>query len=150
LTVTVLENSIHIEAPAERVWAVLARLDALHEVDPGVVKSELCSDRAEGVGASRRCDLRAGGWFCDRVTVWEPHRELELELYDCTLPVRRLRHHYTLTAEGGGTLVKQRQEYVLKHGPLGTLLDHLVVRRKWEAGIKSFFVGLKRRVEASA
>ena len=53
------------------------------------------------------------------MTVWEPYRELEFELYDCTLPVRRLRHHYTLTPEGAGTRVDQKQDYELKFGPLG-------------------------------
>lgn len=62
--------------------------------------------------------------------------------------MRSVRHHYTLTPEQGGTRVEQTQEYALKYGPLGTVLDALVVRRRWDAGIKSFFTGLKRHVEA--
>lgn len=148
MIVTVLENTIHIQAPPERVWAALARLDALHEYDPGIAKSMLRSDERSGLGADRQCDIKGGGWFRERVTVWEPGRSLELTLYDCTLPVRRLRHHYTLTAEGSGTRVDQVQEYSLKYGPVGALLDVLVVRRKWDAGVKGFFAGLKRYVEA--
>lgn len=147
---TLLKNTIHIDAPPERVWAALARLDALHEIDPGVERSELCSNDSQGIGASRHCDLRAGGWFRDRVTVWQPHREIEFELHECSLPVRRLRHHYTLTPDEGGTRVDQEQEYELKYGPLGAILDVLVVRRKWDSGIKRFFVGLKKYVERDA
>ena len=128
----------------------MATLDALDEFDPGISKSELRSDEAQGVGASRHCELRAGGWFEDRVTVWRPHREIAFELQDCTLPVKVLRHHYTLTPEGGGTRVEQLQEYELKYGPLGAILDALVVRRKWDAGIKSFFAGLKAYVERAS
>ncbi len=144
---TVLKNSIHIAAAPERVWAALARLDALHEYDPGISRSEVRSDKRDGLGAGRHCDLKAGGWYRERVTVWEPPRELEFTLHECTLPVRQLRHHYTLTAEGGGTRVDQIQEYVLKYGPFGAALDALVVRRKWDAAIKSFFSGLKSYVE---
>jgi carbon monoxide dehydrogenase subunit G len=36
---TVLENSIRIDATPERVWSVLASLDALAKYDPGVSKS---------------------------------------------------------------------------------------------------------------
>ena len=144
---TVLRNAIHIEAPPERVWAALARLDALHEYDPGISKSEVRSEKHEGVGADRHCDIKAGGWFRERVTIWEPGRELEFTLYDCTLPVLQLRHHYQLTRERGGTRVEQIQEYTLKYGPLGAVLDTLFVRRRWEAGVRSFFVGLKRYVE---
>lgn len=145
---TVLKNTIHIQAPPERVWEVLAKLDALHEYDPGIASSALRSEQRCGVGADRQCDIKAGGWFRERVTIWEHARELELTLYECTLPVRRLRHSYKLTAEHGGTRIDQTQEYTLKYGPIGAILDALVVKRKWDAGVKSFFAGLKRHVEA--
>jgi uncharacterized protein YndB with AHSA1/START domain len=146
--VTVLRNSVHIDAPPGRVWEVLAQLDALHEYDPGISSSALRGDKRSGLGADRQCDIKAGGWFRERVTVWEPGRELEFTLYECTLPVRRLRHRYTLTSDEGGTRVDQTQEYTLKYGVLGELLDAMFVRRKWDAGVKSFFAGLKRHIES--
>jgi len=145
---TVLENSIRIAAPPERVWSVLATLDALAKYDPGVSKSEIVSPVKEGPGAARRCDLKPGGWFKERVADWRPNQALSFELYECTLPVRRLRHSYTLVRDGDATVVRQRMEYELKFGALGKLLDAVVVRRKWNAGIKGFFSGLKRYAEA--
>jgi ligand-binding SRPBCC domain-containing protein len=144
---TVLENSIRIDAAPEKVWSVLASLDALERYDPGVAKAEIVSDVKDGPGAARRCDLKPGGWFKEKISAWQPHEGLAFELYECTLPVRRLKHTYTLASEGGGTVVRQRMEYELKFGPLGRLLDALFVRRKWNAGIRSFFGGLKRYVE---
>ncbi len=144
---TVLENSIHINASPERVWSVLTTLDALERFDPGVKKSEIISPTRQGPGAARRCDLTPGGWFKEKVVAFEPPGALSFELFECTLPVRRLKHDYTLTAEGDGTLVVQRMEYELKMGPLGKLMDLLLVRRKWDAGIKAFFAGLKQYTE---
>ncbi|MFO0615008.1 MAG: SRPBCC family protein [Polyangiaceae bacterium] len=144
---TVLKNSIRIEAPPEAVWEALTRLDALHEYDPGIERSALRTVQRAGVGADRQCDIKAGGWFRERVTVWEPASALEFTLYACTLPVRRLRHHYALHAEDGGTRIDQTQEYTLKYGPLGAALDALFVRRQWDAGVKRFFAGLKSYVE---
>jgi ligand-binding SRPBCC domain-containing protein len=145
---TVLENSIRIDAPPEKVWAVLASLDVLDQYDPGIEKSEIISPERTGSGTSRRCDLAAGGWFKEKVVTFEPHRAISFELFECTLPVRRLRHDYTLTADGGCTLVRQRMEYELKMGLVGRLLDAVMVRRKWDTGIKGFFSGLKQYVEA--
>ena len=88
-----------------------------------------------------------GGWFKEKVVAFEPHREISFELFECTLPVRRLKHDYTLIADGAGTLVRQRMEYELKLGLLGRLMDVVMVRRKWDAGIKGFFAGLKHHVE---
>jgi len=144
---TVLENSIRIDAPPEAVWSVLASLDALDRYDPGVSKSQIVSPSREGTGAARRCDLAPGGWFEERVVEWKPRQAIAFELLACALPVRRLRHAYTLTPEGGGTLVRQRMEYQLKFGPLGRLMDSLLLRRRWNAGIQGFFAGLKHYVE---
>jgi hypothetical protein len=146
---TVLENSIQIEASPEAVWRVLGALDALDQYDPGVKKSELLAGPNEGVGAARRCDLAPGGWFEERVTDWKPNTALAFELYECTLPLKRLAHRYTLTARDGGTFVTQTMEYELKLGPIGWLMDAVMVRRKWNDGIRGFFAGLKKHVELS-
>jgi ligand-binding SRPBCC domain-containing protein len=146
---TVLENSIHIDATPEQVWATLASLDSLEKYDPGVARSEIVSAERTGPGSARRCDLRPGGWFKERVADWRPNEGLSFELYECTLPVRRLRHSYTLVADAGGTLVTQRMEYDLKFGIVGRTLDTLMVRRRWVAGIRAFFAGLKRQVESN-
>lgn len=146
---TVLRNSVHIAAPPDAVWEALTKLDALHVYDPGIEKSALRTEQRAGVGADRQCDIKAGGWFRERVTVWEPASALEFTLYECTLPVQRLRHHYALTAEEGGTRIDQVQEYTLKYGPIGAALDVLFVRKKWDAGVKTFFAGLKAYVEGA-
>ena len=145
---TVLENSIRIDAPPDKVWAVLESLDVLHRYDPGVARSQNHLGRAAEPGAARRCDLRPGGWFKERVADWRPHKALAFELTECSLPVRALRHSYTLVPDAGGTVVHQRMEYQLKFGPLGKLLDAIVVRGKWAAGIRGFFRGLKQYVES--
>ncbi|MEW6683382.1 MAG: SRPBCC family protein [Nitrospirota bacterium] len=144
---TILENSIRIDASPEQVWSVLASLDALDRYDPGVTKSEIVTSSREGPGAARRCDLAPGGWFTERVVDWIPSRALSFELFECTLPVRRLRHSYTLAPDSSGTIVHQRMEYELKFGPVGKLMDALMVRKKWNAGIQGFFSGLKHYVE---
>ena len=144
---TVLENSIHIDAPPEKVWSVLASLDALDRYDPAITKSEIVTPSREGPGSARRCDTAAGGWFKEKVAHWEPNESLSFELFECTLPVRRLKHSYTLMPDGSGTLVRQRMEYELKFGLVGKLMDAMMVRKKWDAGIKGFFAGLKHYVE---
>ena len=87
---TVLENAIRIDATPEKVWSVLAALEALAKYDPGVSKSELVSTAKEGPGAARKCELVPGGWFKERVVDWQPNEALSFELYECTLPVHRV------------------------------------------------------------
>jgi ligand-binding SRPBCC domain-containing protein len=145
--VTVLENSIRISAPPEKVWSVLASLESLDQYDPGIKKSKIVSPSKEGPGSTRRCDLTPGGWFEEQVADWRPHYSISFELLACSLPVHRLKHSYTLTPDESGTLVRQRMEYELKFGIVGKLMDALMVRSKWDAGVKGFFAGLKHFVE---
>ena len=145
---TVLENSIRIKASPDSVWSVLGKLDALHEYDPGVTKASILEGASVGVGAARQCDLAPGGWFRERVTAWRPAKSVSFELFECTLPVKSLRHTYTLDQEGDETVVHQRMEYELKFGPVGRVMDALLVRKKWNAGIRGFFDGLKAYVES--
>jgi ligand-binding SRPBCC domain-containing protein len=145
---TVIETTIRIQASPERVWSVLAKLDSLDRYDPGVTRSEVISSTREGPGAERKCELAPGGWFKERVAEWQPATSLSFELFECTLPVRRLQHRYELVADGDATILHQRMEYALKFGPIGRLLDAIAVRRKWKAGIDGFFAGLKEFVES--
>src|SRR3954447_9101654 len=108
---TVLETSIRIDAPPDKVWSVLASLDALERYDPGVSKSAIITPTREGPGAARRCDLSPGGWFKERVVHFQPNESLSFELFECTLPVRQLKHSYTLVHEGSATIVHQGMEY---------------------------------------
>lgn len=146
---TTLYNSVGIDAPLEKVWNFLAKLEALQAYDPAIASSKVETPDKLGLGASRRCTLKDGGWFREKVTLWEPHRALAFELHDCSLPVRRLSHHYRLTEQSDTTLVTQRMDYDLKFGPVGALLDAMLVRRRWDQGIKTFFLGLKGYVEGS-
>jgi len=146
--VTTLHNEIFIDASPQDVWAVLARLDRLADYDPGVRTSVYTSARTEGVGATRHSEV-PGGFFDDEVTAWVACERLELRLTKCSFPVRALHHQYELQAQGGGTRVRQLQSYEMKWGAVGRALDQVMVKRKWNAGVKAFLVGLKSEVEQS-
>ena len=144
---TILRNSIQIQAPPKKVWETLASLGTLDKYDPVVSRSEVLPPGRNGLDAARRCDLAQGGWFKERIVEWEPPHSLAFELFECTLPVRRLKHRYELESLGGSTQVSQWMEYELKYGPFGRAMDLFIVRRKWDEGIKGFLEGLKAYVE---
>jgi ligand-binding SRPBCC domain-containing protein len=147
---TTLTNRVAITAPREAVWRALTTLDLLDQYDPGVRASTVVGDRAEGLGARRRCELRPTGWFVEQVVTWEPMQALAFELVSCSLPVAQLRHDYTLSQEGTDTVVTQVMTYDLKYGPAARVLDAVMMRRQWDRGIKGFLAGLQHHVESHA
>lgn len=145
---TTLTNDIHIRAPRQQVWDTLTHLDLLAAFDPGTTTSVLIGEQTDGVGAQRRCDVQ-GGWLVERVAVWQPAQVLAFELVTCSFPVNSLRHDYTLTGSDGLTHVTQVMTYELKYKAIGRALDAVLLRRKWDAGIKAFLAGLKEHVETA-
>jgi uncharacterized protein YndB with AHSA1/START domain len=143
-----LHHEIRIDAPLAQVWAALADLEAVQHYNPGVASARCVSSARDGVGATRRCDLKPRGWVTERVTVWEPQRALGLEVAESDWPIVFMRWRTDLAADGAGTRVAQDLEYRVKFGLVGRLLDTLVMRRKLERGVGDVFAGLKRYVEA--
>jgi hypothetical protein len=50
--------------------------------------------------------------------------------------------------KGGGSRISQTLEYAVKFGPVGWLLDALVMRRKLSAALDDVFARLARHAEA--
>lgn len=53
--------TVEIEAPADKVWAVLADFGNIEAFNPGLTASYITGDSPSGVGATRHCDLSFAG-----------------------------------------------------------------------------------------
>src|SRR5437870_12227396 len=69
---TTLRHQIRIEAPIEAVWKAVSVLTEVQHYNPRVASARFLSDRREGVGAMRRCELKPKGWVEERVWEWSP------------------------------------------------------------------------------
>lgn len=90
---TTLTNSISIDAPLTRVWAILANLAELADYDPTVRAAQVSSTAGTGVGSSRKVTMKDGKhWFEERVTTFQPSAAVAFELTSCNFPISRLNH----------------------------------------------------------
>ena len=145
---TKLFNEITINAPVEKIWNVLANLEALDKYDPTVKESVLVSSEKSGLEAKRKVDMKDGkNWFEEKVTVWKPNEALTYQLTACSFPIHGLKHSYSFEKSGNQTKLKQIMEYEVKYRLLGKILDRLMIRKQTDNGIKKFFTGLKDYVE---
>lgn len=83
------ERSIDIEAPADRVWAVLGRFMHIDDFHPRVSKVDVLSDATTGVGASRRCHFKDGTSVIEKVIDWQDGRAYRAELSEFSLPLNK-------------------------------------------------------------
>jgi hypothetical protein len=120
-----LVASVCIEAPAEDVWARLARLEDIRLWSEAVLDARCEGALSQGVGAERTCDLRGSIAIHERWLAWDEGRSFTYEGVGIPL-VSRARNEWTVQPEGDQTLLTSQAEVVLKGGPLGRLLEPIV------------------------
>lgn len=140
-------EQIMIRAPREAVWAALADIGKIHEWNPGVRDSRRTSEQAEGVGATRYCDLGGRNYLDESVVVWEPNERLTMRIDRTNLPFARADVRFMLADQDDATHVTVSPDYALKFGPLGRILDRFFVGPTYAKGMRALLAGLKSHVE---
>lgn len=143
-----------IEAPRTEVWKVLADLGSIEKWHPGVVRSYSTSDEPGGEGATRHCDVKGMGgntaFLEERAFEWREGESFKMDIYETNLPIKGNVVTFTVADDGDATLVKISPDYKLKFGLIGSLMDKLMVRRRFEQGIEEMAAGLKRYIETGS
>lgn len=146
---TIIHHEIRASCPPERVWALLSDLEAVQRYNPGVRAAAVRGTLRSGVGAERACELVPKGQVVERVTHWEEGRAVGLEVAESDWPIHYMRWVTRVEPAAAGSLITQELEYAVKFGPVGWLLDRLVMRRKLSTTLDSVFASLVRHAEGS-
>lgn len=144
---TTIHHDVHADCPPERVWALLSDLEAVQRYNPTVRAAVVQGDHRTGVGATRACDLVPKGRVVERVTHWEDGRAVGLEVAESDWPIHFMRWVTHVEPAGSSTRITQSLEYKVKFGPVGWLLDVLVMKRKLRATLDEVFASLVKHAE---
>jgi hypothetical protein len=87
------------------------------------------------------------GRVVERVTHWEDGRAVGLEVAESDWPIHFMRWVTRLEPSCEGTRITQALEYQVRFGPIGWLLDRLVMKRKLTAALDAVFSSLVRHAE---
>jgi uncharacterized protein YndB with AHSA1/START domain len=136
-----------IDAPPERVWAVLADLGTISRWNPGVLSSRGTSEARAGEGATRHCELPRGRYLDERAVEWREGQSFRIKIVASNLPLKSSSIRFAIAPAGEGTRVTVEPQYVLSGGLLGRLLDRIAVRRMYARGFRDLLAGLKYHVE---
>lgn len=140
-------ESIRIAAAPEIVWRTLADIGSISDWNPGVEHSRQTSHGAVDIGARRHCDLDDKHYLDEEVTAFEPCRWMTVRITGTNLPLRTAEIRFALVADTDDTLVTVSPVYRLKFGIFGSVLDALVVRRRYRKGMRQLLRGLKEHIE---
>jgi len=146
---TIIRHDLRARCAPERVWALLADLEAVARYNPGVTTAAVRGTQRTGVGAVRACELAPKGRVVERVTIWEEGRALGLEIAESDWPIHFMRWVTRVDAIDGGSRITQDLEYEVKLGPLGWVMDRLVMERKLRATLDAVLTSLVQHAESA-
>ena len=109
----VVEKSIEIRAPAEKVWTLVSDTTRLPEWMP-LKSADLTSTHKEGVGCTCVCeptDRRLGATVTEEVIAWEDLKKVKRKVV--AAPVKSMVETITLTPIPNGTLFTMKGEFEL-------------------------------------
>jgi len=148
---TTVSAEIQIAAPKARVWAILADLGDVVSFHPFVTKSyyQPTSTRT-GVGASRVCEFGPALSVRETAMDWREGQSYILGI-DVVKgpkpPIEGFQGHLSVQDIPGGTLARIEMRYEPKYGPLGWLMDRLMIRPQYARMLPGIMAGLKHYVE---
>lgn len=147
---TQVTGEVRINAPREQVWAALADFGGIYKFNPGVPTSHATSEANEGIGATRHCDLSVSGSSIEeRIIDWVEGEKYAIEIYDGKKapPLKSAVARIAVEDDGPNAIVRGQIDYELKYGPVGSLMDAMMVKSQFNKGWNGLFAGLKHYVE---
>lgn len=142
-----LTQSTKICAAPETVWSALEDFGDVAAWAPYMRVSHLVGDQASGPGTRRAMQHELGFRFEEEVTAWREGEGYDFDVFRAPWPMKNVKESWNMTPETDGVRVTTRVDYEMELGPMGTLLDSLLVRfivlREMRSGVR----GLKAYVE---
>lgn len=137
-----------IAVPFDRVWDVLADFGGVHRYHPGVETSPVTDGTpSSGVGSERVCNLYDGNHLTERVSESVDGERLVIEVVDSSMPLSSGVGSFELNPIAANeTEVTLNMRYAVKFGPLGALMDKLLLERTMNKGLDALLAGLDQHV----
>ena len=150
LVMRTLNERVEIKAPAKAVWEVLADFGGVADWAPYMRKSHLIGDLQSGIGTRRGMRHAWGFRFEESVTEWNEGSGFRLRLHDGDKDKPLPNSYFIAARHNGLSTVSTRVTYTMHLGPIGKLLDWMlvqfIVKREMRAGLR----GLKHYLESGA
>ena len=123
----IVQNSVHIDAPGEKIWPYLVEPEKILQWCITFRSFEYTGEPAEGVGTPIHIDEKAAGptMSLDFVaSEWVEGEKITIQKVSGTMP-KNYTQEWIIDRENGGSRFTFREEIVMPWGPLGKLIERV-------------------------
>jgi len=142
-----VQQSQVINAPIAPTWAAVSKLGAVQDWHPNVARAEVLTAHDSGIGASRRVEFQDGRSAVETVI---EESELHFTTMEMSASSPLSRAVVTIRTEersADTTEVTFSIEYGLKYGPIGWLIDAVMMKRLFGKVFSAALDGLSYHLE---
>ena len=148
---THIERTAIIESTPDAAWGAFANFGAVDEWHPYFERVEVQSENSRGVGAARLCEFGPKLAIRETVLEWDEAARrmvIEIEFVKGTPPpIRNTRAAVQVTALDRGSAITLTMDYQAKFGPLGWVLDQLLITPQYAKVFGHMLAAVKGYVE---
>lgn len=143
-----IRKTTSIQAPIHSVWRVIDDIGSIADWHPGVAQSPVLSEHASGMGAARRIELYDGSTAVETVTRYEKGRSLTVIMSEHSMPLSFGAATFSVEDKGQDqTEVTMTMDYKMKYGPIGWLLNTLMLEGIMHKLLTSVLAGLGHHIQ---
>ncbi len=140
-----------VEAPLNQVWSILADFGGVYRFHPYVESSPLIAGQASGLGATRQCNFYDGNQVVEKVVGFEAERSMKIDIIEGSMPLACAQAVLEVEAlDASRTRVTATMNYEPKYGPLGWLMDRMMMRRMFKRLFGDVLAGLETHANTGA
>jgi len=124
-----LSSTATVRNPLARVWETINNVGTIAEWHPGVERSHVLTSHEAGLGAVRHMEFYDGTSAKEEVTSLDEGRSVTVTMSEFTMPLSRGAVTFEVEADGDDrTLVTMTLDYGMKYGPVGWLMNVVMLR----------------------
>lgn len=145
---TTLTVSRTIGSPLKVTWTAFAEdFGGIYKFHPRVKHSPLISSISSGLGTARRCEFHDGSKVDEEIVGWDKEKELRIELTNAAMPLNDISAIIQFEAiNEKSCTVSFTMKYTPKFGPLGWLMDRVMLRPMMNKILLQVLDGLDRHL----
>jgi len=137
------EKSIKVNVPAAKIWQVLADFSSVEKFATTIKSSPIVGEVSSGLGAKRLCTFNDGSSLVEEIVDYQEGQGFKMVLSEFSLPLKSMHAEMKVKAlDANSSEIYMSSEFVVKAGPLGWLLGHLVMRNVMKGVFKTLMSGL--------